>query len=210
MIKMSEQNDMSPDKFSNVGNMFNINPVDILMYLLSKWYWFVLSITLFGGYAWYQYAKTPYYYSRSSTIMIKGASRHMTNHGLDRFQTTSYTNVSNEILQFKSYKMMRDVVSRLNANIDYVTIEGLREKELYTQAPIQIKFLEDNNLPTHLTITPINKTVVYLSDFERGTGHVKRMLAVPMLYAALNGAYVLVLRILPDVALSIAKALFYR
>ena len=33
MIKMSEQNDMSPDKNTNVGSMFNINPIDILMYL---------------------------------------------------------------------------------------------------------------------------------------------------------------------------------
>lgn len=170
MIKMSEQNDMSPDKFANVGSMFNINPIDILMYLLSKWYWFVLSIALFGGYAWYQYAKTPYYYSRSTTVMIKGASRQMRSNGLDRFQTTSYTNVSNEILQLKSYKLMRDVVTRLNANIDYVVMDGLREKELYTQAPIQVSFVDDNRLPTRLTITPINQTVVHLSDFEKGTG----------------------------------------
>lgn len=45
---------------------------------------------------------------------------------------------------------------------------------------------------------------------ERGTGHVKRVLAVPVLYAALNCAYALVIWILPDAALSIAKALFYR
>ena len=41
---MSEQHDMSPDKNACVGSMCNINPIDILMYLLSKWYWFVLSI----------------------------------------------------------------------------------------------------------------------------------------------------------------------
>ena len=76
MIKMSEQNDMSGDKTISAGG-FNINPIDILMYLLSKWYWFVLSIALFGGYAWYQYAKTPYYYSRSASVMIKSASRQM-------------------------------------------------------------------------------------------------------------------------------------
>lgn len=170
MIKMSEQNDMSPDKFSNVGSMFNINPIDILMYLLSKWYWFVLSIALFGGYAWYQYAKTPFQYSRSATVMIKGASRQIRGNGLDRFQTTSYTNVSNEILQLKSYKLMRDVVTRLNVHIDYVVMDGLREKELYTQSPVQIRFVDDNRLPTTLTITPVNRTEIHLSDFEKGTG----------------------------------------
>lgn len=167
MIKMSEQNDMSPDKFSNVGSMFNINPIDIVMYLLSKWYWFVLSIALFGGYAWYQYAKTPYYYSRSATVMIKGASRQMRSNGLDRFQTTSYTNVANEILQLKSYKLMRDVVTRLNANIDYVVMDGFREKELYTQSPIQVSFVDDNRLPANLTITPVNQTEVQLTKFDK-------------------------------------------
>lgn len=60
MIRMSEQKDMSGDKTLSGGG-FNINPVDIIMYLLSKWYWFVLSVSLFGGYAWYQYAKLPLY-----------------------------------------------------------------------------------------------------------------------------------------------------
>lgn len=170
MIKMSEQHDMSPDKNASVGSMFNINPIDILMYLLSKWYWFVLSIGLFGGYAWYQYAKTPYYYSRSATVMIKGASRQMRSNGLDRFQTTSYTNVSNEILQLKSYKLMRDVVTRLHANIDYVVMDKLREKELYTQAPIQVRFVDDNRLPVSLSIKPINQTQVQLSNFDKNPG----------------------------------------
>ena len=170
MIKMSEQHDMSPDKNASVGSMFNINPIDILMYLLSKWYWFVLSIGLFGGYAWYQYAKTPYYYSRSATVMIKGASRQMRSNGLDRFQTTSYTNVSNEILQLKSYKLMRDVVTRLHANIDYVVMDKLREKELYTQAPIQVRFVDDNRLPVSLSIKPINQTQVHLSNFDKNPG----------------------------------------
>ena len=167
MIKMSEQHDMSPDRNASVGSMFNINPIDILMYFLSRWYWFVLSIGLFGGYAWYQYAKTPYYYSRSSTVMIKGANRQMRSEGLDRFQTTSYTNVSNEILQLRSYKLMRDVVTRLHTNIDYVVMDGLREKELYTQAPIQVRFVDDNHLPASLSIKPINQTQVDLSNFDK-------------------------------------------
>lgn len=45
MIRMSEQKDMSGDKTLSGGG-FNINPVDIIMYLLSKWYWFVLSVSL--------------------------------------------------------------------------------------------------------------------------------------------------------------------
>lgn len=132
MIQMSEQKDLSPDKNIS-GSGFNINPMDMVMYLINRWYWFVLSIALFGGYAWYQYAKTPFKYSRSATVIIKNANQRRYD-GLERFQTFSTTNVSNEILQFQSHNLMREAVSRLNANISYTISDGLREKELYTQA----------------------------------------------------------------------------
>ena len=49
----------------------SINLVDIFMYLLSYWKWYVLSILIFGGYFWYDYSKTPFIYGRSATVMIK-------------------------------------------------------------------------------------------------------------------------------------------
>ena len=119
---MSDQQDMSPDKSASVGG-FNINPIDILMYLLSKWYWFLLGIAVFGGYAWYQYAKTPFVYSRSATVMIKDPSSNNIGRGLDRVNTVMVTNVANEILQFRSHKLMRDVVNRLDANVNYVVMD---------------------------------------------------------------------------------------
>ena len=38
----------------------SINLVDILMYLLSYWKWYVLSILICGGYFWYDYSRTPF------------------------------------------------------------------------------------------------------------------------------------------------------
>ena len=55
MIRMSEQKDMSGDKTLS-GEGFNINPVDIIMYLLSNGTGLYCRSGLFGGYAWYQYA----------------------------------------------------------------------------------------------------------------------------------------------------------
>ncbi|MDO4180141.1 MAG: polysaccharide biosynthesis tyrosine autokinase [Bacteroidales bacterium] len=166
MIKMSEQKDMSGDKATSAGG-FNINPIDIIMYLLSKWYWFVLSVGLFGGYAWYQYAQSPFIYSRSATVMIKDSRSGRINGGLDRFNTYTYTNVSNEILQFQSHKLMRDVVDRLRADICYTIMDGLREKELYTQSPVKVSLAdtEDQQLFS-LTVTPVNSEKVRLSDFS--------------------------------------------
>lgn len=48
-----------------------VNLVDIFMYLLSYWKWYVFSVLLFGGYFWYNYSKTSYVYNRSATVMIK-------------------------------------------------------------------------------------------------------------------------------------------
>ena len=166
MIKMSEQKDLSGDKAISGGG-FNINPIDILLYLLSKWYWFVLSVGLFGGYAWYQYAKTPFVYSRSATVMIKDAHSNNIGRGLDRFNTYTYTNVSNEILQFQSHKLMRDVVNRLHANVCYIIMNELREEELYTQAPVKVSFPEEEDHFTFsLTVRILSKEKVRLSDFS--------------------------------------------
>lgn len=170
MIKMSEQTDLSGDKAVGGGG-FNINPIDIILYLLFKWYWFVLSIGLFGGYAWYQYAQTPFVYSRSATVMIKDAYSNNISRGLDRFNTYSYTNVSNEILQFQSHKLMRDVVNRLNANVCYIIMDGLREEELYSQAPIKVSFPEAEEHHTFsLTVSAVDDKGVKLSGFSTDTG----------------------------------------
>lgn len=166
MIRMSEQKDLSGDKATSGGG-FNINPIDIVMYLLSNWYWFILSVSLFGGYAWYQYAKLPFIYSRSATVMIKDAYSNNIGRGLDRFNTYSYTNVSNEILQFQSHKLMRDVVNRLHANVCYLIMDDLREEELYTQAPVKVSFPEEeDHLDFSLTVRTLNRKQVRLSDFS--------------------------------------------
>lgn len=36
-----------------------INLVDLLLYLASKWKWFLLSVLICGGIAWYRYASAP-------------------------------------------------------------------------------------------------------------------------------------------------------
>lgn len=171
MIKMSEQNDMSGNNAGDVktgSTGFNINPLDIIFYLLSHWYWFVLSVALFGGWAYYQYAQIPFTYSRSATVMIKDPmGRGVAN--LDRLSQYNTTNVANEILQFQSHKLMRDVVERLGANVNYVIMDGLREKELYTQGPVTVSFENDEiHQPANFKLKVISADKVQLYDFEDG------------------------------------------
>ena len=67
----------------------NINLLDLLIYLASKWKWYLLSVLIFGGMAWYKYATTPYVYFGSATVIIKDPSNKTSTTGLDRFGDAS-------------------------------------------------------------------------------------------------------------------------
>ena len=47
-----------------------INLVDLLLYLASKWKWFLLSVLICGGIAWYRYAIAHLIFFRSATVIF--------------------------------------------------------------------------------------------------------------------------------------------
>lgn len=148
----------------------SINLVDILMYLLSYWKWYVLSILICGGYFWYDYSRTPFVYSRSATVMIKTPAN--TPSAIRLIRSGDYmgqVNMATERLQFQSKALMRKVISRLNADVSYAVRDGLRQKELYMAAPVRVHFLvSEPEAELSLLVTPKNKRQVELSDFSRG------------------------------------------
>lgn len=153
---------------SSNRNEQGINLIDLLAYLASQWKWFLLSILVCGGIAWYSYARSPLVYFRSATVIIKDPSNKTSTTGLDRFDNIiNKVNVANEILQFRSKKLMREVVQRLHADISYQVEDGLRNNELYTQSPVLLSF--PDALPEQrfaLTVTPKDTNSVILSDFS--------------------------------------------
>ena len=134
MVKMSQQGDISPDASSSSGQVLGqqLNILDILKYLLSGWTWFLLSIAVFVAIAWYRYSITQKTYSGSTTVIFKDVKAAASEARLDRL-TGSYRagNVTNEILELKSNKLMRDAVTRLGADVSYIVMDYLREEELY-------------------------------------------------------------------------------
>lgn len=159
---------MQNNTLSNNKNEQGINLVDLLVYLLSKWRWFVLSVLLFGGMAWYHYATSPLVFFRSVTVIIKDPSNKTSTAGLDRYDNyINKVNVANEILQFRSKRLMREVVQRLHADVDYRVESGLRMNELYTQSPVQAAFV--NATPERrisFVVTPKDGDTVELSGFK--------------------------------------------
>lgn len=156
------QTNNSPNK-----NDQGINLVDLLVYFASKWKWFLLSVLVCGGIAWYNYARAPLLYFRSATVIIKDPSNKTSTTGLDRFDNIiNKVNVANEILQFRSKKLMREVVQRTHADVSYMVEDGLRSNELYRQSPVLVSF--PDALPEQdfaLTVTPKGGNTVVLSDF---------------------------------------------
>ena len=151
---------------STAGNDQGLNLMDLIVYLVSKWRWFALSIAVCVGIAWFNYARSPFVYYRSATVIIKDPSNKTSTTGLDRFDNIiNKVNVANEILQFHSKKLMREVVQRLHADVSYQVEEGLRLNELYTQSPVLLSF--PDALPEQrfsLTVTPKDKNTVELSE----------------------------------------------
>lgn len=165
---------------TNGRNDQDINIIDILMFLLSKWKWFVISIIVFGGLAWFHYARTPKTYFRSATVIIKDPSNKISSAGLDRYDNyINKVNVANEILQFRSKKLMRDVVSRVSADIDYKVKEGLQMTELYKKSPVSVRFLETTpEMHLNMVVTPLDSSKVTVSDF--GSDESDKKWTVPM------------------------------
>lgn len=152
---------------SSRKNDTGINLVDLLAYFASKWKWFLLSVLVCGGIAWYHYARSPLVYFRSATVIIKDPSNKTSTTGLDRFDNIiNKVNVANEILQFRSKKLMRKVLQRLHADISYQLEDGLRSNELYNQSPVLLSF--PDALPEQhfaFTVTLKDKKSLVLSDF---------------------------------------------
>ena len=126
---------------SNNKNDQGVNIIDLLVYFASRWKWFLVSVIVFGGLAWLHYARSPRVYFRSATVIIKDPSNKTSTAGLDRYDNfINKVNVANEILQFRSKRLMREVVLRVHADVSYRCKDGLHYDELYTQAPVSVSF----------------------------------------------------------------------
>ena len=158
---------MQTNNSSNKNDQ-GLNIVDLFMYLASQWKWFLLSILICGGIAWYNYARAPLVYFRSATVIIKDPSNKASTSGLDRFNNfINKVNVANEILQFRSKKLMREVVQRVHADVSYQIKDGLRSNELYNESPVLVSL--PDALPEQsfsFTMTLKDAKTVTLSDFS--------------------------------------------
>ncbi|MBR7026069.1 MAG: chromosome partitioning protein ParA, partial [Bacteroidales bacterium] len=155
-------------------NNNRINLVDLFLYLLSHWYWFVLCTAIAVSYTYYKYAQTPFTYRSDATVIIKDPSSAQTTASMTAYSSQiNRVNMTNEILQLRSKQLMSQVVLALDADIDYILPVKLRNVELYTLAPVRMNLIRSDNIPEsfQLTVTTLddNNIRVGLSDGRSAT-----------------------------------------
>lgn len=145
----------------------SINLPDLFRYLASHWKWYLLSVILFMGYYAYDYSRTSFVYNRSATVMIRTPDNTPETVRMRRYNSFSpRIDGTAEILQLRTKELMRSAVARIHADVSYTVREGLRRKELYTNAPVTVSF-PDAGPRDHFSfeVTPKDSTSVELEGF---------------------------------------------
>ena len=97
-----------------------LNLWDLVQILKANWYWFVLSVIACVGLAYLYLLQAPRVYTRSASVLIKEEnrwSRARSTYGfndLDMFALQR--NVDNEVIVFKTYRLM-ETVARLGCEL---------------------------------------------------------------------------------------------
>ena len=147
---------------------------DVLYLCLAKWYWFVISLAVCLGLATAYLLRTPPIYTRSAAILIKDDSKGKSASGdmesfADFGMFTTSTNVNNEMGTLSSPDLMREVVSRLHLEMNYLVEGRYHKNTIYgDQLPVAVTFadLPDNqsvSFQLHLN----NKGSYTLTDLTR-------------------------------------------
>jgi len=168
------------------NNETSLNLRDLLGLFVSRWYWFVISVAIMLLLATYYFMKTPPRYTRSAQMLIKDDGNGRANGLTAEFQSigllTNNTNINNEILTLKSPTLMTDVVRRLNLTDMYFVPDGLRQRELYKESPVQVVFsTQKGHANTSFDIKVLSDKEAELSNFKSKIyGESDGKLTVPM------------------------------
>lgn len=158
------------------------NEFDLMAILrmgLANWYWFLLSVAICLGLAFFYLRSTPYVYMRTASVLIKdeknGGQLSASSAFEDLNMLNIKSNVDNEVLVFKSKRLMTEVARKLRLDVGYQVRHRLRNIELYTQSPITIQFPDaTESASLSLKVTPLSDKEMLLSDFQEQEGSISK------------------------------------
>jgi len=145
---MMIENNNAPTAIENQG--FNIDIKSLIARYLRKWYWFVLSIAIFGTLAYLKIRYTIPEYNVSGTISIS-QDQSLSESELSAFKDLglmddSKNKMENEIELIKSRTLLTKVVNQLNLNVQYFEKGRILENENYPKSLIEINFLSADSV----------------------------------------------------------------
>ncbi len=139
----------------------------LLNKILSRWYWFVLSVCIAYTAAWLVNRYTVPKYSVEASLIIneeKKSTAELLVSVLDRYSPRK--NIENEIAILKSYTMASKALRKLDFDIDYYIVGRIRESLLYPTAPFVV--LPDSAVAygtrVDVTFLPGNKYQVTIGE----------------------------------------------
>ncbi len=122
----------------------SINYKKYLIYLLSNWYWIVLSIATALGLVYLYNSTTPNIYKVETTLIFNDQptpSKPSSNRNLGSLTLIKEINQfdqANNIELMKSYKIVRKTIQKLDFNISYYKKNRFFDEELHKDAPFRI------------------------------------------------------------------------
>ena len=127
------------DEETDEGNGFDYK--SFLINLLMHWPWLVGSLIAFLASSYFYLQTLTPTYTVSSSILVKQNSKNGSETGVMQdlgFVTSSTQSFDNELEILKSRTLAKKTVNSLNLYITHTTPDGLRDKELYGNSPIQV------------------------------------------------------------------------
>ena len=161
-------------------NNENVLPIrDLLFHCIAKWWWFAISLTIAMGAAVVYILSTPPVYVRSAEILIKEAGKGGGSNTLNSFATEQSTaDASIEMQALRSPGIVREVIDRLDLDIDYKGRGRFYDGIMYVARPIKVTAIDlrESDAAT-FTATLAGDNSLVLSDFTKNgnslTGNVR-------------------------------------
>ncbi|WP_282148183.1 GumC family protein [Algibacter lectus] len=134
---------------SKIDQKFNLKKT-IGLYT-KHWFWFVLSVLIFISLTYLYLRYTIPQYQASSEVLIIEDSDEGTNEIFNELSLSSGAedaSMEDEILVFKSRKVLKNVVEGLNLNVQYFTQGVVLENEIYNRTPFEVNLMFSDSLTT--------------------------------------------------------------
>lgn len=179
----------------SVASTQSLRISDILLILVSNWYWILLCVVLGYGVANLYLRKTSPVFTRKASILLKDMNKtNVLGSSAYGFSDASLllqsVDLTNEMFTIKSPVVMSEVIRRLNLQMQY-EIEGtFRNAVLYgSNLPIDVKMLEAKEQESSFSIVFEKDSAFVLSNFIRNgriieatplSGQLGRTLATPI------------------------------